>query len=184
MQFLETDLSHIAQLAEERHDEFEVLRYLLELDEALSDADIDSLVERLAGPIIGGIDCTQCANCCRGLDVYVTPEDVARLADGLSCPQDVILSEHIDQESAVMVGEWGKLRAKPCAFLCANLCSVYAHRPESCRTYPAFTPDFRWVLKDIIAGAGRCPIIYNVLVSLGEHFELEFARSYTRVKIR
>ncbi len=164
---LETDLNRIARLAAARHDEFEVLRYTVELlEDELSDAALDALVDALAAPILAAVDCTRCANCCRSLDVYLTPEDVARLADGLAIPTAEAAARYVDHEAAEAAGEWGKLRAKPCAFLRDMRCSIYPHRPESCRTYPALTPDFRWTLPDILEGAGGCPIIYHVLDAL------------------
>lgn len=164
MATLITDLDTIKRLAADRHDEFEVLRYMLEIHDDLSDDKLDSVVDALAEPIIAGIDCTQCANCCRSLDVHLTPQDAERLAAGIDVPLDAIKTRYID--SAQDVDEWGKFRAKPCDFLNGKLCSVYAHRPETCRTYPVFTPDFRWTLTDTIAGASICPIIYNLLDAL------------------
>ncbi len=161
-----TDLEQIKHLASQRFDDFEVMRYMLEMDDDLTDADIDALVDKIAMPIIKAIDCTQCANCCRSLDVYLTQPDAQRLSSGLHIPLDEITTRYIDHESAAAEDEWGKFRARPCAFLAGNLCTIYEHRPDSCRIYPVFTPDFRWTLTDIIAGAGLCPIIFNVLAQL------------------
>ena len=166
MDTLVTDLDTIKQLAAEKHDDFEVLRYQLEAFDELSDAPLDAYVDGLAAPIVAAIDCTQCANCCRGLDVYLTPTDVERLAAGLDQMPQKVENEFVDHARAEQVGEWGMLRRSPCVFLNQKLCTVYEHRPESCRAYPAFTPDFRWTLTDTIAGAGRCPIIYNVLCAM------------------
>lgn len=163
---LETDLERIKTLAQVHHDDFEVLRYQLENDDDLDDAQLDAFVERIAAPISAAIDCTKCANCCRSLDVYLTEADARRLAAGIAIPLNALLDQAIDREAAVVVEEWGMFRQRPCAFLASKLCSVYAHRPESCRAYPAFTPDFRWTLEDTIAGARLCPIIYNVLSAL------------------
>ena len=168
MQAIITNLDAIKRLAAARRDEFEVMRYMLELADEIPDAQIDALVEEVATPIIAAIDCTQCANCCRSLDVYLTQEDANRLAEGVHIPLSAILDKYVDQPTAQTVDEWGKFRARPCAFLKGNLCSVYAHRPESCRLYPTFTPDFRWTLEDTIAGASLCPIIYNVLSAMVE----------------
>lgn len=160
---LVTDLDTIRRLAAERHDEFEVMRYQLELAGELSDEQLDALVTEVAEPIIAAIDCTQCANCCRSLDVYLTEADATRLADGIDVPLQALFDSYVDTARAQAVEEWGVFRQRPCAFLAGKLCSVYAHRPESCRIYPVFTPDFRWTLEDTIDGAGLCPIIYNVL---------------------
>lgn len=163
---LVTDLDAIKQLAAQHHDDFEVMRYLLEADDDLDDAMLDARVEAIAAPIIAAIDCTQCANCCRSLDVYLTESDAQRLAGGIHVPVSEISTCYIDRDSATAVDEWGKFRAHPCTFLQGKLCSVYEHRPESCRLYPAFTPDFRWTLADTIEGAALCPIIYNTLAAL------------------
>ena len=168
MMTLVTNLDQIRQLAAQRHDEFEVMRYMLEADDDLDDARLDALVEQIAAPITAAIDCTQCANCCRSLDVYLTEQDVQHLADGVHIPVDEVITRYVDRDSAAEVEEWGRLRARPCVFLRGKLCSIYAHRPESCRLYPVFTPDFRWTLADTIEGAAVCPIIYNVLVAMLE----------------
>jgi len=163
-----TDLERIAQLATEQHDAFQVMRYMLERD-SIPDAELDALVQAIAAPIIEAIDCLDCGNCCHQLDVYLTPADAERLAIGVDVPLDAIQTRYIDP--AADVEEWGKLRAKPCAFLDDNFCTVYGHRPQSCRDYPAFIPNFRWMLPHIIDGAGLCPIIYNVLVRMIDETE-------------
>ena len=163
------DLLQIRQLAAQRHDDFEIMRYMLEIDDDLDDGELDARIDAIAAPIIAAIDCTQCANCCRSLDVYLTEPDAHRLADGIHIPVDEIINRYVD--SATEEEEWGKFQAHPCAFLQGKLCSVYEHRPESCRIYPVFTPDFRWTLADTIEGAALCPIIYNTLVALFDQVE-------------
>lgn len=158
-----TDLEAIKLLAAQRRDDFEVMRYMLQRDDDVSDTQIDAVVASVAAPIVDMVDCTACANCCRSLDVYLTPQDAHRLSERIDISLDDISTRYIDHESAALVEEWGKFQVRPCAFLNGNLCSVYSHRPETCRTYPVFTPDFRWILDDLIEGASICPIIYNVL---------------------
>lgn len=166
-----TDLDTIQRLAAEKHDAYEVLRYQLQDDDLLTDAQIDALVDEIAAPVIAAIDCTQCANCCRSLDVYLTESDAGRLAAGIDVPLASLIDSHIDLERGRAKDEWGVFRQRPCAFLNGKLCSVYEHRPESCRIYPVFTPDFRWTLDETIAGAGLCPIIHNVLDAMLERVD-------------
>lgn len=165
-----TDLDAIKRLSAERRDEFEVMRYTLEAmyDEpnAPDDAEIDRRVEAIAAPIIAAIDCTQCANCCRALLVSLVPKDADRLAEAVEIPVASVIERYVDLERGAEVEEWGVFRDRPCAFLKGNLCSIYTHRPGSCRLYPQFTPDFRWTLEHTIAGTGFCPIIYNVVSQL------------------
>jgi uncharacterized protein len=168
-----TDLDQLETLAQQHHDDFEVLGYTLELYEDVTDEQVDAWVDSIAQPIVATIDCTECANCCRSLDVYVTEDDANRLSDEFHISLDNIETV-IDRDSAHQVKEWGKFRAKPCGFLEGKLCSVYEHRPETCRTYPAFTPDFRWMIDDIIEGTSICPIIYNVLIRLSTDIDNGF----------
>lgn len=156
---LQTNLIFIADEAKRRADDYAAFRYYVELDER-SDIELDRFIEEIAAPIIEAIDCTQCANCCRSLDVYITPIDAQHLAT------IVPIEGIITHEQAQAVGEWGMLKGRPCHFLAGNLCSIYQQRPESCRLYPVFTPDFRWTLEDIMGGVGLCPIIYNVIEHL------------------
>jgi hypothetical protein len=148
-------------------DAFEVLRYQLQHDDDLTDSEIDATVERIAAPIIEAIDCTGCGNCCRSLDVYLREDDAQRLAHGIDVAVDDIITRYVDRENMpshdATHTEWGKFRHSPCAFLRGNRCSVYEHRPFSCRAYPVFTPYFRWLIADTIDGASICPIIFNVL---------------------
>jgi Fe-S-cluster containining protein len=157
------ELAEIAQLARNRVDEFVVMRHLFQLDEELNDKQLDELVDQISQRVSAQIDCTECANCCRTLDVYLTPDDAELIRSYQSTLPTEVATNLIDYKTALLAGEWGKFRHCPCAFLRGKLCSIYVDRPEACRTYPAFTPDFRWLLEDITAGAGICPIIYNVL---------------------
>ncbi|MEL6404553.1 MAG: YkgJ family cysteine cluster protein [Chloroflexota bacterium] len=160
-----TDLDALKQRADSKRDAFEVMMYQLQDDDDLSDEKIDTLADKIATPIINAIDCTTCANCCRSLDVQLGDDDLARLANGIDVPLDKIKT-HVavqDNDDPDIIGTFAE---KPCAFLDGKLCSVYAHRPTSCRDYPQFTPDFRWMLSWMINGAHLCPIIYHVLVAM------------------
>ena len=139
--------------------------YQLQDDDDLSDTTIDNLADSIATPIIEAIDCTTCANCCRSLDVQLGEDDLARLASSIDVSLDEIRT-HITLQAHDDPDIVGIFAQKPCAFLDGRLCSVYGHRPTSCRDYPQFTPDFRWMLAWMINGAHLCPIIYNVLVAM------------------
>ena len=164
------ELAQIAALALTRRDEFEVLMYRLQDDDHLDDAKLDQWIEALAAPIIAAIDCTQCANCCRRLRVYLEPEDAQRLANGLHISLEAV-ENYLERSSAQQVGEWASFQASPCAFLRGKMCGIYPHRPKACRLYPQFTPDFRWVLADLLEGTQLCPIIYHVLDALSRQID-------------
>lgn len=162
-----TDLDILAHRAAARRDDFIVMQYLLaRMEPDLPDAELDAIVEHIAAPIVDAIDCTTCGNCCRSLHVYMMPADAERLAAGVDIPLDEVLDRYIDRENAAKEGEWGRFKGPPCAFLQGMLCTGYPHRPESCRLYPQFTPDFRCVLHQMIDGASLCPIVYHVLIAM------------------
>lgn len=161
---LVTDLDIITTEASQRADDYDAFGYYVELQE-ISDAEFDALAERVAEPIVAEIDCTECANCCRSLDVFLTLTDATRLSSV------VPLQDILDYEHAASVDEWACFKAKPCPLLNGKLCTVYEQRPDACRAYPTFTPDFRWTIRDILGGVGFCPIIYNVI----EHLQRELA---------
>ena len=171
MQPLVTDLNEIRRLTAERHDRFEAMREALEFDESLSDDALDALVDEIARPIVAAIDCKQCANCCRSLDVCLVPPDIDRLSTALHIPVEEVLTRYVDEEGGQAQGEWAVIPAHPCPLLRGNFCSIYEHRPHACRVYPQFTPDFRYNIEDTIEGASFCPIIYNVLSTLAERPE-------------
>lgn len=157
------DLEQVQQLAESRQDAFEVMRYQLEFDDDLSDEVIDAAVDELAQAVTQAIDCKECGNCCRVMTVHIYPEDVPRLAQGTLIPIESIRENLISQPPDLPEDVWGQFRASPCSFLKGTVCSIYEHRPEACRDFPTFTPDFRWTLDYLILQARICPIVYNVL---------------------
>ncbi len=165
------DGAEIERLAAQRRDEFEINRFMLEAMDELDDAAFDAFNDRLAAPIAAAIDCTQCARCCRALDVYLEPEDAPRLAAALLIPVETLVERCIDREAGAAQDAWGRVAHKPCTFLAGNLCSVYEARPTACRLYPQFTPDFRWTMEDAIEGAALCPIIYHLLSELSAQID-------------
>jgi hypothetical protein len=91
-------------------------------------------------------------DCCRQLDLALTPYDVLRLSKHLGLAPSAFLDRYALIEQAedgsfplVFLGMVDDGRAS-CPFVTASGCSVYADRPGACRTYPlgrgAFTtPD-------------------------------------------
>ncbi len=166
---LETDLTRIAALARAHHDDTQAFVHYVDLvweRERRPDAALDSLVETIAAEVSAHIDCTRCANCCRHLTVGLTPADVPPLARALRLSPPDVVARYVDKKAGAREGEWGVLCCSPCPFLQGDLCSLYPARPQSCRDYPAFTPDFRWLMPEIVKGMGLCPIIYNVIERL------------------
>lgn len=93
------------------------------------------------------------------------------------------LSAHLGQSRAefdekyLEKGESGRmvLNAIPCHFLVGNSCSVYEHRFEGCKEFPAFhVKEFNKRLFTTYMHYDRCPIIFNVLETLKKDLEWQF----------
>lgn len=80
--------------------------------------------------------------CCRELDLALTPYDVLRLKRHLGLSSGQFLSRYV-------IAAWDEAQVLPscfltmvddgrasCVFVEASGCGVYAHRPGSCRAYP------------------------------------------------
>lgn len=166
---LETDLARIAAQTAPQRDDILAFAHYIDImweREGRADAELDALVAGIAAEVSAQIDCTRCANCCRSLTVGLTAEDIAPLAEALDLSPEAVCARYVDRARAAAEDEWGVLSATPCPLLRGTLCTVYPQRPQSCRDYPAFTPDFRYLAPAILSGADRCPIIFNVLARL------------------
>ena len=166
---METDLERIASLARARDEDTQAFVYYVDMlweHEKRADAELDALVAAIAAEVSAQIDCTACANCCRHLTVGLTPDDVPPLAQALRLLPEAVRARYVDREAGAREDEWGVMCCSPCPFLAGTRCTLYPARPQSCRDYPAFTPDFRWLMPEIVKGMGLCPIIYNVIERL------------------
>ncbi|MCW7755167.1 YkgJ family cysteine cluster protein [Desulfobotulus sp. H1] len=98
----------------------------------------------------GGLSCFNV--CCRNLNLYLYPYDVLMLCKALNLSSDDFLDRHTDV--VMRTGEFfpevllrmADNEEKTCPFLTDQGCSVYSHRPDTCRTFPVeqgtlFGPD-------------------------------------------
>ena len=160
--YSETDLTLIACLAlekEEENDRFRV--FLLTFDTE----SIDKWVFKLNEAISAVIDCTQCGNCCKSLMINISEEEANRLSDHLLQSRKDFDKQYVEKGNHGMM----LMNQMPCHFLQNNKCTVYEHRFEGCREFPAMhLPDFQKRLFTTFMHYGRCPIIFNVLEQLKE----------------
>jgi len=80
--------------------------------------------------------------CCRNLNLFLYPYDVVRLRKGLKISSDRFLDRYVDvvlrpgdhfPDVLLKMEEGGE---HPCVFLSDSGCTVYLHRPHTCRLYP------------------------------------------------
>jgi len=157
---IETDLSKINQLADIRNEENDLFIDFL----AKEDGDLlDTIVADLNAAITPQIDCTDCGNCCKSLMIVVGETEANDLSDHLKQSREVFDAQYLEKgTNGLMI-----MKTMPCDFLVDNKCSVYEHRYEGCREFPALhIPHFNKRLFTIFMHYGRCPIIFNVVEAL------------------
>lgn len=163
---LETDPERIERFAKEREDEnWEFRSFLKGLD--MEEEELDGLVHEFFEEVSGGVDCHACANCCRRALPLLDAADVARLAKGLAMPEETVRERYLvpDEEEK----DRFTFNRKPCPMLSGNRCTVYASRPEDCRSFPHLHKDgFSSRLISVIGNCGICPIVYHVFERLKE----------------
>ena len=166
-----TDLVQIRTLGEKKREENERFRrHLKSRDHS------DRILRRIAEGIEEQIDCTVCANCCRGPHVYIEWRDVVRLMRFLGVSQKEFLEKYTmpgDEEKRVLL----RSSATGCVFLEGNLCSVYGARPDVCRRFPHLVRGNGSIASrmwQFIDRACYCPIVYNALEAFKE--ETRFRR--------
>jgi hypothetical protein len=97
-----------------------------------SDRRLAKLQRETAARLWTEIDCRDCANCCRRLQLQLSPKDCRELARQLGITlkqfQEYCAERHRD-------GSW-YLQKSPCGFLEGNACTIYESRPSRCRGFP------------------------------------------------
>ena len=156
---IETDLTRIRQLSQQRDDENWEFRSWLKQN---APNDVDDLVKSLSQKYFGLIDCTQCANCCRSLQVEFKKSELHTIAKTLGQSIEAFQKQFMSEG---MVNP-------PCPMLNGKLCSIYENRPEVCRSFPHLEqPGFTSRLIGVIDNVAICPIAFNAFEELKTKLE-------------
>jgi len=136
------DLVQIRTQAEKKEDENYRFRQFLKGKCKLEPGEIDERVFAATRRVWAGIDCTQCANCCREVHPTFSEEEVDRLARRFAMTRQQFIEAYLQRSEPDDDNPW-TTRTKPCPFLKDNLCSVYEDRPADCSGYPyLYKPHF------------------------------------------
>jgi Fe-S-cluster containining protein len=156
---IETDLTRIRQLSQQHDDENWEFRSWLKQH---APNDIDGLVKNLSQKYFGLIDCTQCANCCRSLQVEFKKSELHTIAKTLGQSIEAFQKQFMSEG---MVNP-------PCPMINGKLCSIYENRPEVCRSFPHLEqPGFTSRLIGVIDNVAICPIAFNAFEEMKAKLE-------------
>lgn len=95
--------------------------------------DLDRNINQLDEEAFEGIDCLQCANCCKTTGPKFTSQDIERIARHQRMKPAAFTSKYLrlDEDQDYV------LQSVPCPFLGSdNYCSIYEVRPKACADFP------------------------------------------------
>jgi uncharacterized protein len=160
------DLVQIRLQAKEKEDENDRFRLFLKSKCHLKPEEIDERVFAATRRVWAGVDCTQCANCCREVHPTFSEEEVDRLARRLAITPQQFIDSYLERSEPYSDNRW-TTRTTPCPFLKENRCSVYEERPADCSGYPyLYEPEFVFRTMGMIGRTFTCPIVYEVMEEL------------------
>lgn len=156
-----TDLQQIQQFSSAK--EAENISFQ-EYVKTFNSQELDHIVHSLNKKIESQIDCTICGNCCKTLLINVNEERANNLAVHLQLNREEFDNSFLEKGSGETVMLINKI---PCHFLHENKCTIYEHRFDGCREFPALhLPNFKKRLFTVFMHYDRCPIIFNVVEEL------------------
>lgn len=155
-------------LAAKKEDENWRFRDFIKRHCDIPEEEIDAQVFAVTKQVWAGIDCTQCANCCKTVPPTLSETDVDRLARRLAVPRQTVIDSYLEKTEPNCDEPW-ITRSTPCPFLKDNQCSVYEDRPDDCRGYPyLYEPEFASRTIGMLERTFTCPIVYEVIEELKE----------------
>ena len=165
--YIETDLQKIAAFSADKVAENDRFRLFLQERDA---EQIDLMVNRLDKKISSQVNCTECGNCCKSLMIMISDAEADNLSGHLNQSRADFDTRYLEKGSnGLMI-----VNQMPCHFLADNKCTVYEHRFEGCKEFPALhIPGFKKRLFTTFMHYERCPIIFNVMEELKNEMTFE-----------
>jgi len=127
---------------------------------------LNDMADAFHEDVFNGIDCLDCASCCKSLPPIINENDAKKMAKYLGMKITDFKIKHIryDEDDDMI------LNHTPCAFLLEdNKCQVYDVRPKSCKEYPhTDNNDFVKNMKLHAINAKYCPAVYHMIEKINQ----------------
>jgi Fe-S-cluster containining protein len=123
---------------------------------------VERQFRRAAEEVHAGIDCRECAECCRVGETQIVERDAERLARFLGISGQRFVEEYttVDDDGAPIL----RRNEGGCVFLDGNECTVYEARPGNCERFPHLlrgSGSLESRMWDFVDRATYCPIVFN-----------------------
>ena len=131
--------------------------------------ELDAQFLELHNELFEGFDCCKCSNCCKYYRIFLSSDEVVRIAGFLGLSQSRFAEEYLAD-----AGDEGQyeLSGKPCLFLGNDgRCRIEDCKPEVCVDFPyTDQPDRLSSMFSIIEHAEICPVVFEILERLKEMY--------------
>ncbi len=121
----------------------------------------DILINKEHDRVFSGINCLDCANCCKTHSPIIVQKDMERISKHLHIKQNEFVSRYLllDED-----GDW-VFHTIPCPFLLEdNKCSIYDVRPKACSEYPHTNRKKLYQIAELtLINAEICPAVSPIL---------------------
>jgi len=111
-----------------------------------------------------GIDCLECANCCKTTSPIFRKVDIDRISKSMGMKSGKFENEflRVDEDGDFV------LKSSPCYFLGNdNKCSIYEVRPLACREYPHTDRKNMFQILDLTAkNVEICPAVAKIVAEI------------------
>lgn len=129
----------------------------------------DTLISEVHDTVFSGINCLDCANCCKTHSPIILQKDMERISKHLRIKQTEFVGKYLllDED-----GDW-VFYTVPCPFLQAdNKCSIYDVRPKACSEYPHTNRKKIYQIAELtLVNAEICPAVAPILNSISKQIQ-------------
>jgi len=132
-------------------------------------ANDDTLISEVHDIVFSGINCLDCANCCKTHSPIILQKDIEGICEHLHIKQNEFVSKYLllDED-----GDW-VFYTVPCPFLQNdNKCGIYEVRPKACREYPHTNRKKIYQIAELtLVNAEICPAVIPILDSVSQQIK-------------
>ncbi len=132
--------------------------------------EVDDLFNTLHNELFEEIDCLQCVNCCKEMNIPLEGKDVNEISMKLGLSMKEFKAKYLEKTDQGL-----KIKGKPCPFLKDYGCSIYVCRPKNCREYPyTHKKKINYRLLNLVINCDTCPVVFEIFEKGKAHYSDEF----------